>query len=90
MKIAIIGDFNSSFRPHVATIESIEHSKQSLGLQVEADWVSTDYIADNFNSIIDAGRWLLLISIKELLLKERLVSLILWLKSIAVNLLFAR
>lgn len=60
MKIAIIGDFNSSFRPHVATNESIEHSKQSLGLQVEAVWVSTDYIADNFNSIIDTykGFWI--------------------------------
>ena len=60
MKLAIIGDFNSSFRPHVTTNDAIEHSKQSLGLQVEADWVSTDYIIDNFNSIIDTynGFWI--------------------------------
>lgn len=60
MKFAIIGDFNSSFRPHVATNEAIEHSKHKLGLQVDADWVSTDYIIDNFNSITDnyQGFWI--------------------------------
>ena len=60
MKIAIIGDFNSSFRPHVATNEAIEHSKQNLGLQIEADWVSTDFITDNFNLITETykGFWI--------------------------------
>lgn len=60
MKIAIIGDFNSSFRPHVATNEEIAHSKQDLGLQVEADWVSTDSIFANFNALIDTynGFWI--------------------------------
>jgi CTP synthase (UTP-ammonia lyase) len=60
MKLAIIGDFNSSFRPHVATNEAIEHSIQNLGIQVEANWVSTDYIIDNFNSIINTynGFWI--------------------------------
>ena len=60
MKLAIIGEFNPSFRPHVATNEAIEHSKQSLGIQVEVGWVSTDYIVDNFNSIIDTynGFWI--------------------------------
>lgn len=60
MKLAIIGDFNASFRPHVATNEAIEHSKQKLRLQVEADWVSTDYIIDHFDSIINTykGFWI--------------------------------
>lgn len=60
MKLAIIGDFNSSFRPHVATNKAIEHSIQNLGIQVEANWVSTDYIIDNFNSIINTynGFWI--------------------------------
>ncbi|NUO02228.1 MAG: CTP synthase [Saprospiraceae bacterium] len=60
MRLAIIGDFNPSFRPHVATNEAIEHTKQNLGLPIEADWVSTDNIAGNFNSIIGTytGFWI--------------------------------
>jgi CTP synthase (UTP-ammonia lyase) len=60
MKLAIIGDFNPSFRPHVATNEAIEHSKQSLSLRLETDWISTDYISDNFKSLIDTykGFWI--------------------------------
>ncbi len=60
MKLAIIGDFNASFRPHVATNEAIEHTKQIMNLQVDTDWISTDDIIDNFKSIIDtyAGYWI--------------------------------
>ena len=60
MKLAVIGDFNASFRPHVATNEAIEHTKKIMNLQVDTDWVSTDDIIDNFKSIIDTyvGYWI--------------------------------
>jgi CTP synthase (UTP-ammonia lyase) len=60
MKLAIIGDFNSSFRPHVATNEAIEHSKQSLDFTFETNWISTDYISENLNEIVDTynGFWI--------------------------------
>ena len=60
MKLAIIGDFNPSFRPHVATNEAIEHSKKHLNLELETDWISTDCIVDSFQSIIDTygGFWI--------------------------------
>lgn len=60
MKLAIIGDFNPSFRPHVATNEAIGHAKTVLDLQFETEWVSTDDIADNFKAIISTynGFWI--------------------------------
>ena len=53
MKLAIIGDYNASFRPHVATNEAIEHTKKYMDLQVDIDWVSTNDISDNFKSITE-------------------------------------
>ena len=60
MKLAIIGDYNASFRPHVATNEAIEHTKKYMDLQVDIDWVSTNDISDNFKSITETynGFWI--------------------------------
>ena len=55
MKLAIIGDYNASFRPHVTTNEAIEHTKKYMDLQVDIDWVSTNDISDNFKSILGSG-----------------------------------
>lgn len=48
MKLAIIGDYDSSFRPHVATNEAIEHAGNYLQMAIEANWIATDRIEDHF------------------------------------------
>lgn len=60
MKFAIIGDFNKDFRPHVATNQAIEHSRDKFGLNISYDWVSTDSIEKNYEKIISTygGYWI--------------------------------
>jgi CTP synthase (UTP-ammonia lyase) len=60
MKLAIIGDFNSSFRPHNATNEAIDHIQKHLKIELKAEWISTDSIISNFKSIIETykGFWI--------------------------------
>ncbi len=43
-KLAIIGDFNENLRPHKATNEAIEHALKEFGIDLAADWISTDAI----------------------------------------------
>jgi CTP synthase (UTP-ammonia lyase) len=52
MKLAIIGDFNPDFRPHVATNEAIAHAQHFLKSHLKVDWIPTDSIAANFDKII--------------------------------------
>ena len=54
MKLAIIGDYDSSFRPHIATNEAIEHSLKSLQAELAIDWISTNVIEENFERITEA------------------------------------
>ncbi|HEY2582140.1 MAG TPA: hypothetical protein VGI43_10040 [Mucilaginibacter sp.] len=51
MKLAIIGDFNPAAPTHIATNNSIEHSKSYLNLKLQADWIPTESIVENFASI---------------------------------------
>lgn len=55
-KIALLGEYNHTFPPHIATSTAINHSSQKLGISVEGVWVSTDDIE---KSIFDtyAGIW---------------------------------
>lgn len=50
-RLAIIGEFDPTFRPHAATNAAIEHVTASHGLQLAADWVSA---ADITDSLFDA------------------------------------
>lgn len=52
MKLAIIGDFNPNFRPHVATNEAIEHSLHYLNTSLTVDWIPTLTIESNFDTLI--------------------------------------
>lgn len=60
MKIAIIGEFDKSFRPHIATNEAIEHSKKSLNLEFQAEWVSTEHVETKFEEVLSKyhGFWI--------------------------------
>jgi len=46
-KIALIAEYDPNFEPHVATEKSLRHSGESLALQVEHQWVSTNDICDS-------------------------------------------
>ncbi len=50
-KLAIIGDFNPSFRPHAATNEAIQHSISKFDLNVTSEWISTESALGNFANI---------------------------------------
>jgi len=60
MKIAVIGEFDKSFRPHVATNEAIEHSKALLNAKVEPVWISTEEVDRNLSDILEQfnGFWI--------------------------------
>lgn len=51
-KIGIVGDFNSEFRPHIATNESIEHSRNATELDFEVEWLPTDFIDNNLDRVL--------------------------------------
>ncbi|RDV11861.1 CTP synthase [Pontibacter diazotrophicus] len=59
-KLAIIGDYNDTFRPHKATNEGIEHSIKKFDIQLQYDWIATDTIETDFNKIISTynGFWI--------------------------------
>jgi len=60
MKIAIVGEFNKNFRPHVATNEAIGHSRKLLDFEFQTEWVSTEYVETNFEEVINdyQGFWI--------------------------------
>jgi CTP synthase (UTP-ammonia lyase) len=60
MKLAIIGDFNKNFRPHLATNEAIKHSIEKFGIPLQYEWISTDKIENDFIEIISTykGFWI--------------------------------
>lgn len=55
-RVAIIGEFTPTFRPHIATNAAIEHSVAALGSDLAADWISA---ADAHTGLFDeyAGIW---------------------------------
>jgi CTP synthase (UTP-ammonia lyase) len=59
-RLAIIGDFNAAFRPHVATNEAINHVLHHHKWNLQADWIPTDSIETDFNKIIAdySGFWI--------------------------------
>lgn len=42
LNVAVIGDFDSSYEPHLATNAAINHSAGALGLKVSVAWAATD------------------------------------------------
>lgn len=54
--IALLGEFDPNFQPHLATARAIEHARNILGLDIEGEWVSTAEIDDNLFAK-HAGIW---------------------------------
>ncbi len=42
--IALLGEYTPTFPPHLGTNAAIEHAKTALGLEINADWISTEDI----------------------------------------------
>src|ERR1051325_1941191 len=53
--IAVIGEYNPAFHPHVATNLAIRHSALKLAIDIDAEWVSTDdidaFVFEQFSGI---------------------------------------
>ena len=41
VRIGILGDFNSEFRSHHATPDSLQHAARKLDLKLESEWIPT-------------------------------------------------
>ncbi|CAD6879266.1 hypothetical protein [Methylomonas albis] len=44
LSIALLGEYTPTFPPHLATNAAIEHVKAASGLDINADWISTEDI----------------------------------------------
>ena len=60
MKLAIIGDYDSQYKPHIATNEAITHSIIKFEIPLQYDWISTAVIDAEFEKIISSydGFWI--------------------------------
>ena len=47
VRIGIVGDFDDTFRPHVATNEAIADAAKASGCVAEPCWIPTDTIDPN-------------------------------------------
>ncbi|WP_442498399.1 CTP synthase C-terminal region-related (seleno)protein [Methylobacter sp. sgz302048] len=45
--IALLGEYTSTFPPHVSTDAAIEHTRNFLGMDMTAEWISTEDIDHN-------------------------------------------
>jgi CTP synthase (UTP-ammonia lyase) len=54
LKVLIIGDFDPTFAPHVATNEAIEHSASALGLKVAVAWRATEPLEADLGDVPEA------------------------------------
>lgn len=45
--IALLGEYTPTFPPHVSTDAAIEHTRNFLGIDIAAEWVSTEDIDHN-------------------------------------------
>ncbi len=47
LRVAILGEFMPTFKPHLATNAAIQHSRDALGIAIEGDWVTTNHIGES-------------------------------------------
>lgn len=54
LNITVIGDFDSSYAPHVATNNAISHSAKLLGLQAAVTWLATESLETGLRPVTAA------------------------------------
>jgi CTP synthase (UTP-ammonia lyase) len=47
LNVAVIGDFDDTYAPHLATNAAISHSAETLGLPVTVTWLATESLQTN-------------------------------------------
>lgn len=52
LQIAVVGDYNPAFPPHVATDDGLAHAADALALDCETHWVSTPELIDDAASVL--------------------------------------
>ncbi len=59
-KLGIIGEYDSTFPPHIATNKAIEYSSTFVGITIKYEWISTDEITKNMDQIVKqcGGFWI--------------------------------
>jgi CTP synthase (UTP-ammonia lyase) len=60
MRLGIIGEFNPNLVSHTATNEAIVHSSTILEASIEAEWISTETVEQDFDYIVSrcSGFWI--------------------------------
>lgn len=48
IQIGLVGDFNEKMYTHVALNHAITHSRSQLNFSLEAPWIPTEILDDNF------------------------------------------
>jgi CTP synthase (UTP-ammonia lyase) len=54
LNVAVIGDFDDSYAPHVATNAAISHSAKVLGLEVSVTWLATEALEADLSPVTTA------------------------------------
>lgn len=54
LNVAVIGDFDGSYAPHIATNRAISHSAGVLGLDVSAAWLGTESLEADLGPVTTA------------------------------------
>jgi CTP synthase (UTP-ammonia lyase) len=51
LSVAVIGDFDATFRPHSATDEALRHAAASLGVEVRVSWLATEPLERDLDAV---------------------------------------
>jgi CTP synthase (UTP-ammonia lyase) len=54
LNVAVVGDFDNSYAPHVATNDAISHSAGRLGLEASVTWVATESLETDLAPVATA------------------------------------
>jgi CTP synthase (UTP-ammonia lyase) len=54
LRVAVVGDLDPGFAPHVATNEALPHSAAALGLEIAVEWVATAPLEEDLGPIEQA------------------------------------
>jgi CTP synthase (UTP-ammonia lyase) len=54
LNVAVIGDLDESYPPHIATNAAISHSAGALGMDASVTWLATEALAADLDSVASA------------------------------------
>lgn len=51
LRVAVIGDFDDTFAPHLATNDALGHAAGRLGIELDVRWVATEPLEDDLAAV---------------------------------------